>query len=86
MALEDAVTLASSIAASNGDLEHALRNYEQARRPRVSKVVEASIRNGRIYHMHGPTALARNAVMKLRSPERVMVGFDWLYGWTPKSC
>ncbi|WP_024275259.1 FAD-dependent monooxygenase [Hyphomicrobium sp. 802] len=86
MALEDAIALASCIAASNSELEHALQNYEQVRRPRISKVVEASIRNGRIYHMHGPTALARNAVMKLRPPESVMAGFDWLYGWTSKSC
>lgn len=86
MALEDAVTLASCVATSNNDLEHALQNYEQARRSRVNKVVDASIRNGRIYHMHGPTALARNAVMKLRPPKSVMAGFDWLYGWTPKSC
>lgn len=84
MALEDAVTLASNIAASNTDLESALHAYAQARRPRVGKVIEASIRNGRIYHMHGATALARNAVMKLRQPERVMADFDWLYGWAPK--
>ncbi|MBS0249607.1 MAG: FAD-dependent monooxygenase [Proteobacteria bacterium] len=84
MALEDAVTLASNIAPSNSDLEHGLWNYDQARRPRVSKVVESSMRNGRIYHMHGPSALARNTVMKLRPPESVMAGFDWLYGWALK--
>lgn len=84
MALEDAVTLASRVAVSNGDVERALHAYEQARHPRVSKVIDASIRNGRIYHMHGAIALARNAVMKFRPPERVMAGFDWLYGWAPK--
>lgn len=81
MALEDAVTLAAEVAASANDVEHALQAYEKARRPRVAKVAQAGERNGRIYHMAGPAALARNAAMKLRSPKRVMAGFDWLYGW-----
>ncbi|MET0638718.1 MAG: FAD-dependent monooxygenase, partial [Hyphomicrobium sp.] len=81
MALEDAVTLAAEVAASANDVEHALHAYEKARRPRVAKVAQAGERNGRIYHMAGPAALARNAAMKLRSPKRVMAGFDWLYGW-----
>jgi salicylate hydroxylase len=86
MALEDAVTLASNVASSKDDLGRALHDYEQSRRPRVTKVVEASRRNGRIYHMQGPAALARNSAMKLRSPERIMAGFDWLYGWKPQPC
>ncbi|MBS0232390.1 MAG: FAD-dependent monooxygenase [Proteobacteria bacterium] len=85
MALEDAVTLATSLDAKV-DLETALRDYEQIRRPRVGKVAEASLRNGRIYHMRGPAALARNATMKLRSPEGIMAGFDWLYGWRAPAC
>jgi 3-hydroxybenzoate 6-monooxygenase len=86
MALEDAVALADTVSTSKAGLDHALRDYELVRRPRVTKVVNASLRNGRIYHMRGPAALARNATMKLRSPERVMAGFDWLYGWRHPSC
>jgi 3-hydroxybenzoate 6-monooxygenase len=86
MALEDAVTLAATISNSKDSLDQALRDYEQARRSRVTKVVDASLRNGRIYHMRGPAAFARNATMKLRSPERIMAGFDWLYGWRHPSC
>ncbi|MBY0559661.1 FAD-dependent monooxygenase [Hyphomicrobium sp.] len=86
MALEDAVTLARSIASRKGEIETALAEYEQARRTRVAKVAEASERNGRIYHMQGAMALARNATMKLASPNRVMAGFDWLYGWKPGPC
>jgi salicylate hydroxylase len=85
MALEDAVTLASCVVASPDDVGLAFRDYEQARRPRVTKVAETAERNGRIYHMSGPAALARNAVMKLRSPTRIMEGVDWLYGWRLKS-
>lgn len=86
MALEDAVTLANDIAASEGDLESAFRAYQQSRRPRVAKVAETSLRNGRIYHMSGPAAFARNVTMKLRSPAGIMAGFDWLYSWTPGPC
>lgn len=86
MALEDAVTLASFVAARDGNMETALGEYERARRTRVAKVAEASERNGRIYHMQGGMALARNATMKIAPPNRVMAGFDWLYGWKPEPC
>lgn len=85
IALEDAATLSANISASKENFVHALHEYELCRRPRVTKVVETSHRNGRIYHMNGPAALARNAIMKLRSPERVMASFDWLYSWKLKS-
>ncbi len=86
MALEDAVTLAACIADAGSDPLSALEKYERARRPHVAKVVEASERNGRIYHMRGAAALARNTTMKLAPPKRVMAGFDWLYGWKPEQC
>ncbi|MBN9354254.1 MAG: FAD-dependent monooxygenase, partial [Hyphomicrobium denitrificans] len=81
LALEDAVTLAAALADRRSDVEASLRNYEHARRPRARRVVEASQRNGRIYHMAGAAALARNTTMRLAPPARVMAGFDWLYGW-----
>ncbi|RUP08741.1 FAD-dependent monooxygenase [Hyphomicrobium sp.] len=86
MALEDAITLANAIPAHGGDMEPALGEYERARHTRVAKVAEASERNGRIYHMKGASALARNAAMKMAPPSRVMAGFDWLYGWKPGAC
>lgn len=82
LALEDAVTLAAALADRQSTIETSLQNYEQARRPRARRVVEASHRNGRIYHMAGAAALARNTTMRLAPPTRVMVGFDWLYGWS----
>jgi salicylate hydroxylase len=85
MALEDAVTLSACISDCD-DVSEALQRYEQSRRTRVAKVVERSLRNGRIYHMQGPAAFARNTVMKLQSPERIMSGFDWLYGWKVPGC
>lgn len=81
LALEDAVTLAAALADRRSDVEASLQNYEQARRPRARRVVEASQRNGRIYHTARAAALARNTTMRLAPPARVMAGFDWLYGW-----
>jgi salicylate hydroxylase len=86
MALEDAATLATELANTSNGIEASLRTYERARRDRVARVAEASRRNGRIYQMQGPAALARNAVMKLAPPLHVMSRFDWLYGWRPASC
>ena len=86
MALEDAVTLANAVANGNDPIEHALRAYEKARRGRVAKVAAASELNGRVYHMSGFNALARNTAMKLLPPARVMSGYDWLYGWKPRPC
>ena len=81
LALEDAVTLAAALADRHNSVETSLQNYEHARRPRARRVVEASQRNGRIYHMAGAAALARNTTMRLAPPARVMAAFDWLYGW-----
>jgi salicylate hydroxylase len=86
MALEDAVTLAAQVANSRLGIEAALGAYEQARRERVRKVADVSRRNGRIYHMHGAAALARNGVMKFAPPTTVMQRLDWLYGWSPSPC
>ncbi len=86
MALEDAVMLAACIADAGEGVGAALEKYAIARRPRTTKVIEASERNGRIYHMKGAAALARNATMKIAPPKRVMAGFDWLYGWKPEPC
>lgn len=81
MALEDAVVLASSIAGGGGNIPGALRDYEQQRRARVQRVVRASKRNGQIFHLDGVMAHARNLALGAISGERIMAGYDWLYGW-----
>jgi salicylate hydroxylase len=81
MALEDAVTLADCLHANPSNTEAALLAYENARKPRTARVVAASRRNGRMFHMSGLGALARNAVLRTLPGTRVMAGLDWLYGW-----
>ena len=81
LALEDAVSLAACLAAAPGDVAQAFLAYEHARRPRAARVARSARRNGQIYHFAGPLAAARNAVLQLAGPERLMAGYDWLYGW-----
>lgn len=85
LALEDAATLAAKLAAVGSDAEipAALAAYETARRDRSRRVVAAANRNGTIFHLSGPAAVARNLVMRMLPGERVMAGYDWVYGWRP---
>lgn len=82
MALEDALTLADCLHANSANAEAAFLAYENARKRRTARVVSASRRNGRIYHLSGLAALARNAVLRTLPGARVLASFDWLYGWT----
>ena len=52
------------------------------RRPRARRVQDAARRNGRIYHLSGAMAAARNLVLG-HPAERLMASYDWLYGWRP---
>ena len=78
MALEDAAVLARCVQATSGTAQ-ALRQYEALRTPRTERVVRHARRNGQIFHMRGPLALARNAVLALRGTQ--VVGLPWLYGY-----
>jgi salicylate hydroxylase len=83
MALEDALVLAEMLAARRDDPAGALKAYESARQPRVNAVVAMSRQNGRIFHLAGPAALARNLAMATLPAARLMARYDWVYGWRP---
>jgi salicylate hydroxylase len=83
LALEDAVTLAAHLQAGNGSPERGFAAYARERRPRARQVQDASRRNGRMYHLAGVTAAARNLALRYTPPERLMASYDWLYGWRP---
>ena len=83
MALEDALVLAEMLAARRDDPSGALMAYERARQPRVNAVVAMSRQNGRIFHLAGPAALARNLAMSTLPATRLMARYDWVYGWRP---
>ena len=83
MALEDALVLAHCLAALPADIPRTLKNYDAMRRARVGAVVTASRRNGRIFHLSGAAALARNLALAAVPPTRLMARYDWVYGWQP---
>jgi 3-hydroxybenzoate 6-monooxygenase len=80
LAIEDAVTLALSIAQCPGDPPNAFRRYETWRQPRDARVQRLSRRLGRLYHLSGPFRLARNLLLERRREESALQRFDWLYG------
>lgn len=81
MAIEDAATLAASVAETPGAMGEALARWELQRKPRVAKVTRRGALNHMAWNAAGPVALARNMVLKLRSGERLAADLDWLYGW-----
>jgi salicylate hydroxylase len=77
MALEDAWVLAQCLS-SNADVPQALQRCAQLRAGRNARVVSTAQRNGRIFHLGGVMALARDAVLSLKGTQ--VVGMPWLYG------
>jgi salicylate hydroxylase len=77
MALEDAWVLARCLS-ETPDAPQALQRYAQIRAPRNARVVKTAERNGRIFHLSGVMAVARNSVLALQGTS--VVGLPWLYG------
>jgi salicylate hydroxylase len=80
LAIEDAVALAASLKACGGDPASAFPCYQSLRMQRAARVQAQAARLGRIYHLSGPAALARNFLLRRRRPESLLHSFDWLYG------
>lgn len=82
MAIEDAAVLAScfdGVADAQAAVQ-ALQRYARLRQPRVGRVQATARRNGAIYHLHGPMALARDVAMRLLG-QRLMARQRWIYDW-----
>jgi salicylate hydroxylase len=85
MAIEDAAVLAKFMSGSAGEnvagIPAALKRYGKARRARVLAVQRAARQQGRIYHLTGPMALARDLAIKAMGPQRMLARQDWIYDW-----
>jgi salicylate hydroxylase len=85
MSIEDAAVLAKCVAERRNDgpaaLSAALQRYARLRRPRVTRVQRSARQAGRIYHLGGPLALARDLVIKAMGPKRMLSRQDWIYDW-----
>ena len=85
MAIEDAAVLAGCLSQSTGEnitgIPAALKRYSGLRRGRVLRVQRAARQQGRIYHLTGPLALARDFAIKAMGPKRMLARQDWIYDW-----
>jgi salicylate hydroxylase len=59
----------------------AMQRYARLRRPRVSRVQRAARQSGRIYHLTGPAAYARDLAIRAMGPKRMLARQDWIYDW-----
>jgi len=82
MAIEDAWVLADQLA-KNADIEVALQNYQNIRKPRTTKVQETALKSGRIYHTANPLArglLQTGMRLSTKVAPAIMAGhYDWIY-------
>lgn len=87
MAIEDAAVLARCLGESQNDgapaIAAALERYTRERRPRVARVQRIAKRNGLIYHLSGPAALARDLAIKALGGSRLLARQNWVYDWRP---
>ena len=81
MALEDAWSLAQQLDAAPG-ISAGLAAWQQARRDRVLRVVEAANRNARNYHLRAPLAPLAHLVLRASgriAPNAPLRQFGWIY-------
>jgi len=84
MAIEDAAVLAKSLSEGASDaagVAAALKKYARQRRGRVAKMQRLARRQGRIYHMSGPAAVARDLFIRAMGGKRMLSRQDWIYDW-----
>ncbi|MBD8064370.1 FAD-dependent monooxygenase [Devosia sp. PTR5] len=80
MGIEDAGVLAPLLVAA-ATAEEGFGQYSRMRQERVTRVAALSSTNGKIFHLYGPAAHARNAVMRLQGPQAHLKRLAWIYGY-----
>ncbi|KIC39298.1 FAD-dependent monooxygenase [Leisingera sp. ANG-M7] len=81
LALEDAWVLARSLQEAAG-MASGLAMYQERRRARAEKVVQAASNNAWKYHLRAPLSWPAHQVLKLGgrfAPDRMVSQFDWIY-------
>ncbi len=77
-AIEDAGAV-GRILAQVQDIPVALSMYSRDRVARAGRVQREALKLGRIYHMSGPSAFARDVTMRLVGSNGIIRRYDWLY-------
>ena len=83
MAIEDAFELATFVAQGDA-LGSSLESFEEHRMPRIEQARRRAKLNSFAYHARGPLRIGRDVLLSLRSPEKFLADFDWLYGYRAK--
>lgn len=78
-AIEDAGALARALAHAQG-IPAAVSMYSRERVTRAARVQREALKLGRVYHMSGPLAFARDMTMRLLGTRGMIERYDWLYG------
>jgi len=85
MAIEDAAVLSKVLGEAplepGAQVASALRRYGRMRRARVARVQRVAQQQGRIYHMRGAMALARDLAIRALGPQRMLARQAWIYDW-----
>ena len=85
MAIEDAAVLAKVLSEApvepGAQVAAALQRYGRMRRARVARVQRLARQQGRIYHMTGAMALARDLAIRALGPQRMLARQGWIYDW-----
>ena len=84
MAIEDAAVLANCLGEAGentASIPAALKRYARLRRSRVTRVQRAARRAGRIYHLTGPAAFARDLAIRAMGAKHMLARQDWIYDW-----
>ena len=85
MAIEDAAVLAKCLGQTQREggptIASAMQMYSRTRRSRISRIRRTARQNGRVYHLSGPMAFARDLAIKAMGPHRMLARQDWIYDW-----
>ncbi|MBB4196486.1 hypothetical protein CCR94_19835 [Rhodoblastus sphagnicola] len=78
-AVEDSAALTLAFLEFGKDPGKALAQYSAARLPRASAIQQASRAQGKIYHMAGAPAFARDLALRLTPSRGLMARQNWIY-------
>lgn len=77
--IEDGAALASLLAATPEDVPAALRRYEEIRKPRATRLQEASANNRTRFHLHDGSEQQKRDEAMAMSGDRSIGNIGWLY-------
>ncbi len=77
--IEDGATLASVLTGRSADLSDALDRYEELRKPRATKLQEASAANRTRFHLHDGADQRKRDEAMAASGDRSIANIGWLY-------